>query len=153
MNIFILDEDISTNVKYYCDEHLVKMILEHAQMLSTACRLNGIDEGYKMTHKNHPCTKWVRESLDNWLYLKELTRAMNEELKYRRGYEKNHKSWGVIEKLPVPDLPRIGRTPFAQCMPDEYKHEDVAQAYRTFYLKEKVEFATWKWKRQKPEWV
>lgn len=154
MNIFILDNDIKNNVQYYCDEHIVKMILEHAQMLSTTVRLTtDHDIGYKITHKNHPCAIWARESLDNWIWLRELTKEMNEELKYRRGYDKNHKSWQVIETLPEPSIDSIGLTPFRQCMPDEYKCDDAIQAYRNYYLGEKVEFATWKWKRSKPEWV
>ena len=57
MNIFVLDENHSLNVSYYCDKHVVKMILEYAQILSTVVRESGIDSGYKSTHKNHPCTK------------------------------------------------------------------------------------------------
>jgi len=56
MNIFVLDTNLEKCAQYTCDEHVIKMILEHTQMLSTACRLNGIDKGYQITHVNRPCT-------------------------------------------------------------------------------------------------
>lgn len=119
MNIFVLDEWPHLAAKDHCDKHVVKMFLESAQMLSTACRLSGLDVGYKATHKNHPCSVWVRQSLQNWCWLRELAYCLNEEYKAR--YNKpHHKSWLVIESLPEPDLPDIGLTPFAQAMPEQY---------------------------------
>ena len=57
MNIFYLDKDPQQAAKYHCDKHVVKMILESAQMLCTV--VNEISGGqvtpYKSTHKNHPC--------------------------------------------------------------------------------------------------
>lgn len=44
MNIFILDNDIELNVQYHCDAHIIKMILESVQMLSSCYRYyNGIN--------------------------------------------------------------------------------------------------------------
>ena len=83
MNIFVLDQNIDKSVEYYFDKHVVKMVTESAQLLSSAVRMSGIDAGYKLTHKNHPCAIWARESLSNWQYLLELTRAMNDEYRYR----------------------------------------------------------------------
>ena len=83
MNIFVLDQDINKCAQYHVDRHVVKMITESAQMLSTAARLVGIDAGYKITHQNHPCTKWSRNSLSNWLWLKDLAKSLNEEWKFR----------------------------------------------------------------------
>ena len=39
MNIFILDEDPVIAARMLCDRHIPKMIVESAQMLSTAHRL------------------------------------------------------------------------------------------------------------------
>ena len=39
MNIFILDEDPVQAAQLQCDKHVVKMIVESAQMLSTAHRM------------------------------------------------------------------------------------------------------------------
>lgn len=83
MNIFILDNDVSKCAMYHCDKHVVKMILESAQMLSTVIRESGIDCGYKITHLNHPCTIWTRESLSNWKWLRNLVEALNQEYKFR----------------------------------------------------------------------
>ena len=46
MNIFVLDDDIEKCARYHCDKHVVKMILESAQMLSTVSRENGGEIGY-----------------------------------------------------------------------------------------------------------
>jgi hypothetical protein len=39
MNIFYLDKDPIKAAEYSCDKHVVKMILESAQMLCTAHRV------------------------------------------------------------------------------------------------------------------
>ena len=39
MNIFYLHENPEICAEYHCDKHVVKMILETAQMLSTAHRI------------------------------------------------------------------------------------------------------------------
>ena len=39
MNIFVLDTDPVTAAQLQCDKHVVKMIVESAQMLSTAHRM------------------------------------------------------------------------------------------------------------------
>ena len=68
MNIFYLDKDPVRAAEYHCDKHVVKMILESSQMLCTAHRLLSgedycNDKGlYKLAYKNHPSTKWARES-------------------------------------------------------------------------------------------
>lgn len=65
MNIFFLDYDPKENVKFYVNKHLIKMPLEYAQMLSTANRFCGLDEDYRITHLNHPCTIWTRVCIEN----------------------------------------------------------------------------------------
>ena len=42
--------------QYHCDNHVVKMILESAQIRNTILRLNGVGYGCKATHANNPCT-------------------------------------------------------------------------------------------------
>jgi hypothetical protein len=133
------------------DKHVVKMPLEHAQMLSTAVRMSGIDAGYKITHKNHPCSIWVRESVANFLYLIELTFSINEEWKERYDHTHDMKAWEVIKSLPVPNLPDIPMTPFAQAMPDEYKNPDAVEAYRAYYNGAKQHIASWK-HQETPPW-
>lgn len=152
MNIFILDKNHEKNVQSYVDKHVPKMILEHAQMMSTAVRDSGIDAGYKVAHLNHPCTKWVRESLDNWLWLLDLTTALHEEWQYRFNHTKVHKSYDMILSLPNPNIPSKGITPFAQAMPDQYKSSNAVKAYRAYYNGEKTHLHNWTG-REIPEWI
>ena len=152
MNIFILDKEVEKCAEYHCDKHVIKMILESAQMLSAVVRLNGHDIGYKLTHKNHPCTIWARESLSNYNWLVRLTRLLNYEYRYRYDKDVNHKSYDLVKTLPTPKIPDIGLTAFAQAMPDQYKNENVVKAYRDYYINEKSNFLTWT-KRKKPTWI
>lgn len=151
MNIFVLSKNIKKCAKYHSDKHVVKMILEYSQILSTVCRLKGADAGYKKTHTRHPCVIWAGESKSNWLWLKELNYALHEEYKYRYGKDKTHKSYVVSEELPVPELPKLGITTFAQAMPEQYRNNNVVKAYRDYYINEKHEIAFWT-KRTKPYW-
>mgnify|MGYP000090062780 FL=1 len=79
MNIFVLDPDPTVAASYHCDQHLHKMILESAQMVSTAMiqREFNIPGLYKPTHINHPCTKWAAESNNNILWICELAAELD----------------------------------------------------------------------------
>jgi len=150
MNIFVLDYDVALCASFHNDRHVVKMILESAQMISTACRMSGVDAGYKATHQNHPCSKWSRESLSNWLWLRRLTLELNIEWQRRFGHSKNHKSFDVVKSLPLPKIKDVGLTPFAQAMPNIYKNEDAVKAYRDYYMGEKRAIA--QWRNGEPYW-
>ena len=72
MNIFRLSNDAYECAEMHCDKHVVKMLLETAQMLSTAWRMTDSDSEYadkhgmyKVAHKNHPSTVWVRNNVIN----------------------------------------------------------------------------------------
>lgn len=152
MNIFILDYDPKICARYHADKHVVKMILEHAQMMSTAMRVFGLDVGYKVAHLNHPCTKWVRESLSNFYWLYDLTFYLNLEYRKRFNHTYNHKSFDIIDNFPEYTGIDKGLTPFAQAMPNEYKNNDTVIAYRNYYRSEKSHLFNWK-NRDKPEWL
>ncbi|MDO6765643.1 pyrimidine dimer DNA glycosylase/endonuclease V [Agarivorans sp. 1_MG-2023] len=153
MNIFILDHDIKRCAQFHCDQHVVKMILESVQMLCTALNKKGFTTPYKSTHLNHPCVLWVEQSYDNFLWLKQLTIELNREYRYRYNKEIDHKSMAVLEKLTEFHYSQKGLTEFAQAMPLEYKQTgDAVEAYRQFYLAEKMSFAKWT-KRPMPAWV
>lgn len=151
MNIFALSLKVKKCALYHCDKHIVKMILESAQMLCTVLWLTGVEAPYKPAHKKHPCTLWAKESLSNWRWLRDLTEALNEEFKYRYNRDENHKSWDVVASLQEPNIPDLGLTKFALAMPEEYKCEDPVLSYRNYYVGAKHRFATWK-KRPVPEW-
>ena len=150
MNIFILDNDIKKCAEFHNDRHCVKMILESTQMLSTTCRLSGIDAGYKISHKNHSPNIWCRESLSNWLWLRELVKELHIQWQNRFNHTKHHKSFDVAMSLPIPKIKDIGLTQFAQAMPEEYKSKDSVYAYRNYYMGEKRHIA--KWSNEKPYW-
>lgn len=150
VNIFVLDKDSQISAKYLCDKHIVKMILEHFQILSTClhiCNELSVDEKellFKPTHINHPCNIWVRESLANYKWLLLYTQYMLCE--YTRRYGKVHSCYSMFRNVfsyVMPNIPNIPMTPFAQCMPEQYKNEDVVEAYRSYYIGEK-HFARWK---------
>lgn len=151
MNIFVLDNDISKCAEYHVDKHVVKMVTESAQLLSSAVRLSGIDAGYRLTHKNHPCAIWVRESLSNWHWLLDLTSALNDEYKYRYNKSVNHKAFEVALNLPDPLIEDVGLTPYRLAMPDEYKCDDAVVAYRNYYIGDKRHIAEWR-NREIPAW-
>lgn len=151
MNIFYLHKDFEECAKAHVDRHVVKMVTEYAQLLSSAVRYSGIDAGYKLTHANHPSAIWTRESLDNWLWLRDLAEALNYEWMYRYDHHYNHKSYDTIRGLPLPNIDRKGITPFRLAMPDDVKHEDPIQAYRNYYNVHKQHIASWK-NRDMPDW-
>lgn len=153
MNIFFLDFDVKKCAQYHCDKHAIKMILETAQLLCGVHHMInvGYDIPYKLSHKNHPCSIWSRESLSNYLYLCELGLALCEEYTYR--YGKRHKSQDVIEWCLInkPNIKDIGFTTPPKAMPDEYKVDDVVESYRNYYIGAKYKFAVWK-NRKTPDW-
>jgi hypothetical protein len=162
MNIFFLDEDPTMSAQYHVDKHVVKMILETAQLLCGVHHVTAHDTAhdtpqvtpqvpYKLSHKNHPCAIWSRESLTNYLVLCELGLELCYEYTYR--YGRRHKSQEVIEWC-VTNKPNIcdkGYTEPPKAMPDEYKVDSVVESYRNYYRGAKVSFAVWK-NREKPFW-
>ena len=150
MNIFVLHEDPKTAAEMACDKHVIKMILETAQMMCTVVASHGYDTPYRPTHAKHPCTIWLSESRTNWNWLVDYGLALCAE--YTKRYGKVHKSQSVIHYCRDADisLPRTKLTPFAQAMPPQYKNECPVTAYRAYYMGEKANFATWK--TQTPNW-
>lgn len=142
MNIFVLDTDHQKAAQMYTDKHNVKMILEHVQIMSSVCHKHGHTVTYKPTHANHPCTIWAGRSKQNYQWLKDLTTALNSEWKYRFNHTRNHKSYDVMLELPVPNLPDIGLTDFAQAMPDQFRGTDAVKAYRRYYKYDKAHLHT-----------
>lgn len=171
MNIFYLDKDPVKCAQYHCDKHVVKMVLEYCQLLSSAHRvLDGHlvdgtrryhlpdwreDKLYHVTHINHPSTIWARTNRSNYEWLYSLLVALNDEYVFR--YLKTHKSSadGIISALSLaPNSITIDEffQP-TQAMPDSYKVQgDSIAAYRAFYLVEKSGFLKWK-NRPIPDWV
>tara|TARA_B100000029_G_scaffold482512_1_gene532646 strand:+ start:280 stop:756 length:477 start_codon:yes stop_codon:yes gene_type:complete len=157
MNIFYLDNHPDDAAEMHCDKHCVKMILEYAQMLSTAHReLDGNvpDILYKSTHKNHPSTIWTRSSKQHYDWLFRLFRMLSAE--YTLRYGKIHKTWeklGKILETAPKNIVENGWSDPPQCMPDHCKKPDTIDAYRNYYLTEKASFSTWNYSKQPTWWV
>lgn len=178
MNIFVVDEHPVIAAQMLCDQHVVKMITEGAQMLSTCHRvLDGVmskqpsnsgkrivpryklDDGrdkilYHAVHFNHPCNVWIREGIANYRWLVLHTNTLCDE--YFLRYRKIHACQNLLRYIttfgdPV-NLPtgNITQT-FVQAMPDEFKDKDPVVAYRNFYIGSKSKFARWKY-RKAPKW-
>ena len=153
MNIFFLDFDTKKCAEYHCDKHVVKMILETAQLLCGSHWVTGSEAPYKLSHKNHPCAIWVRESLSNYLYLCDLGLELCKEYTYR--YGKRHKSQDIIEWCLVnkPNIHDVDFTVPPIAMGDEFKiGNDVIESYRNYYIKAKSSFTVWK-NRPIPDWL
>ena len=176
MNIFHLDNDPKIAAQMMCDKHVVKMIVEYAQLMSTAHRvldgeeyydktkngrkikrwkLKGAAEEkllYKASHVNHPSNIWVRKSNDNYRWLYKHFIALGDEYKHRYGRE--HASITKLKDALYfhPDnIEDKGLTPLAQAMPDEYKDDDPIVAYRNYVIHEK-HYAQWNKNREQPTW-
>lgn len=153
MNRFILDGDPTVAAQHHCDKHVVKMILEEAQMLSTVHRRFGSsdDRLYRSTHANHPCTLWAGVSTANYRWAYDLLVALCREYTYR--YGKTHATERLLPLLAQAPhgIPEGPLTPFAQAMPDEYRRDNAVDAYRAYYLGEKAGFAKWT-ARAAPNW-
>jgi len=141
MNIFYLDKDPRKAAELQYNKHVVKMILETAQMLCTAHHcVNGEDADvpYKSTHKNHPSTVWARRSANNYEWLYHHFIGLCEE--YTKRYGKIHLSYtkckDKVNILPG-GLSYTGITKMPQCMPDEYKDECSVKAYWNYYIGDK----------------
>ena len=150
MNIFFLDESPRLAARMQVDKHVVKMILESAQLLSTNIRIvHGDEIGdllglYKKTHVNHPCTIWVRCDQANYNWLFEHFESLCDEYTYR--FEKIHKSKALIDSLRKfvnSNVSSKTHTVPALCMPDVYKSEDYVKSYREYYSVEKKHLHKW----------
>lgn len=148
MNIFVLDLDPVLAAKYHNDKHTVKMVLEYAQLLSTAHRLLDEYEGddmYKATHKNHPSAVWTRETSQNYKWVYDLFCYTCDE--YTRRYGKVHltdkKLRDRLSFLPK-NINYGEKTQFALAMPDDCKSDDPVQSYRNYYMTHKRDLAQWK---------
>ena len=181
MNIFYLDTDIHTCAKYHTDKHVVKMIVEYAQLLSTAHRvidgtvivgvskinrkqtryvLDDVRELhlYKATHLNHPSAKWTRHCQQNYKYLFDLFCELLDEYNYR--YDKNHACERLIPYLASAPSNISSEHQFSppwRAMPDEYKVsrselDYTVKSYRAYYNGAKKSQFKWK-NREIPPFV
>ena len=168
MNIFYLHKEPEVSAQLHCDKHVVKMIIEYAQMLSTAHRMvdgeqyYGLSKNgrriarwrhpnsnlenvlYKASHINHPSAVWVRENAIQYQYMYDMFTALCDEYTYRYGrvHMTDEKLRDVLNH--IPDKMPLGewREP-PQAMPEDVKSESSLDAYHKYYKHYKKDFAKW----------
>lgn len=146
MNIFYLHQDPTVIPTVMYNKHVVKMILETAQLLCTTHHIynNGDNVPYKKTHQNHPSTVWARTNTANYRWLYDHFIALC--LEYEDRYNKTHLSYtkcaDALQEPPA-DMPysdTISTMP--SCMEDEYKiSDDPIENYRNYYINGKSHIA------------
>ena len=168
MNIFYLDTDPVKSAELHCDKHVVKMIIEYAQLMSTAHRVldgdlyedrtannrrikrwrlnnsNMENVLYKASHINHPSNIWIRSSDSHYQFVYDMFVALCNEYTHR--YGKTHlteeKLKDILQHLPN----NIASEDFVdppQAMPDDVKTHDAIDAYQNYYRVYKKAFAKW----------
>lgn len=182
MNIFILSENPVQAAQLQCDKHVPKMIVESAQMLSTAHRMadgylekrpsksgkrmvnyfvhknsNLEEKLYKAVHHHHPCTVWTMESNANYEWHYKHFIALCEEYTYRYGkiHATDTKLRETLKKVPT-RIPYTNLyTPFKLAMkanPECIALDNPVEAYRAFYQTKQARFNMAWTKRNVPEW-
>ena len=176
MSVFYLSPDPKKCAEYHCDKHVVKMIIEYAQLLSTAHRIrdgqeytdltaNGRkikrwrlpdereDRLMKASHINHPSNIWARANHLNYRWLYEMWIHLLDEYTHR--YGKVHACARLKDILAyAPENIPVGlrETEPTPAMPDDCKiPNDSLASYHKYYNEKKTHFARWT-KRPVPEW-
>src|SRR6056300_141967 len=171
MNIFFLSMSPSEIADMSCDQHVVKIILEICQMLYTAWYFSGESHivadcapfnknntarGYRPAHKGHPMTMWVASSRANYIFAADIALALAKEYTLRYGKIHScqvHAEWlraNTPSHFELRKSPKAyyatndvlpGLTPIPECMPDDYKMPSIIDAYKMYYMMDKMEFA------------
>jgi hypothetical protein len=153
MNIFFLSLDPTECAQLYCDQHVIKILLEITQMLYTAWHMSDKPDdwkppltqsgnsGYKKAHPGHPMCMWVRSSRKSYMFAVKLGMALA--LEYNNRFQKCHACtkhilWLHSHVPPTFDPKRsqtayYGKYGVPQCMPKEHHQPDLVLAYRSYY--------------------
>jgi Pyrimidine dimer DNA glycosylase len=170
MNIFVTSPWPAESATCLPDKHIVKMPLECCQMLSiVASEKWGNNYGTlpksdgtayrteKGAFRNHPCTKWAMENINNAYWL--IKHGLNLCDEYALRYNKTHSCYGtlvhayyIFPKGKVADV-----TPFVRAMPDEYKLDtsiDTFTAYKMYIASKPWAASNYlRMPERKPEWI
>lgn len=154
LNIFYVDADPVRAARDLADQHATKMVLESVQLLASAHHLSGTatPDLPKLTHRNHPCAKWVRSSIHHYRWLARHAVALAEEFERRYGHPH---SWAGLATFLATNEPPLSKASFVeppQAMPEHCRVDgDCVAAYRKYYKDEKSRFARWM-HSPLPEW-
>lgn len=162
MNIFAFDPSSVVSAQMLDDKRVGKMIIESGQLLTAAIRITLGCAGYtdeeidalfvkygiltvskgtpwRLTHQNHPCSIWTRESYANYSWLVSYTLSLINEFSLR--YGKLHGCAPAIvgmraigDEILKPIMQSKELTPFVMAMPDEFKQEALYDPHRAYQL-------------------
>ncbi len=177
MNIFFLEKEVERNASSYCDQHVVKIILEICQMAWAAWQATGTEPNncpvrpYKATKGQlaNPMSLWVRACQGNYIYALKLGIHLCLEKAKRFSDKPMHKCFKHLIWLAYNFPPSFGATfkpgqAFAKCsmppgcspvpllMPAHLRQPDLIEAHRTLYRLVKVQFARWA-HSHRPRWM
>ena len=167
VNIFLLDDDLALSAKYTYDLHIVKGILEAVQIFFSVRKLLKFNEknigykAYRLRFAYSGCVIWAMKSYENYMFLVNFTKYLNNEFKYRQNVHDDHASYkhmcsalkcdddDVHEKFAYTYFTEI-----CQCMPFLYQHNNHVIAYRRYYFFHKrLYLPSISWKRRRvPYW-
>ena len=162
MNRFIVDHYPADIAKALCDQHVVKMPLEEAQMLCTSLWHHAPEyaekhELYKPVHQKHPCTLWAMKTRANFKFAYNLYESMLREYTHRYGKQHGAGKHLIAIFRGSPHIPDGKLTTHPQCFSghDDLKTDELypIKAYRAFYKRDKMSFARWNKNRAMPEWL
>lgn len=152
MNIFATDRSPVASAQALPDKHLIKMILESAQILSTVAHGYGHDASplYKPTHRHHPSVLWAGASPENCMWL--LQHGIQMCMEYERRFGRQHKTKDLLHALYLLQDQAYHLTPteFVFVGPAETPGENVHERYRN-YLNTK--YKTWTDAGKPPTWT
>ena len=161
MNLFAIDKDPIQAAQWNVDRHVIKMPTEVAQMLCTAFWNQNIAAPYKQTHRNHPCSVFVRTSSSNFLWAVQHGESLCDEYTVR--YGKTHASGAIIEwckqNMNKLKFNSEEQTDFAIAIKedaicrtkDSFATASTVDKYRMFYRYDKAHLHAWK--ANKPDWI
>ena len=152
------------------DLHVNKISLECCQMLSivasekwghgygTLPKTDGTPyKTEKGAFRNHPCTQWTAQSIDNAYWL--IKWGMNLCDEYTLRYSKIHSCYNtLLQAYYLFPEGKIGEvTPFARAMPEEWKYDDTIDTFTAY----KMYVASKPWVKdnylrlpnRKPSWI
>lgn len=159
VNLFYLDHNPKLCAQYYCDKHVVKILVEICQILSQI--------HHEIGNKNPPYKKcrgisyslntyvWAKESINNYKYCTDLATALLQEYKFRYN-NKDHKSEKALNwlKKNIPPINKKKLTKFKLTKNIEIYSEfydDIVIASRIIYVDFKCKKDKWT-KREIPDW-
>lgn len=165
MNLFVLHRRPLMAARMHCDQHVSKMHTEGIQMLVSMLQRYNVNHKVKTVagslhrggYANHPCTRWVGDSRENYDWTNRYVWGLCREHERRFGktpasslqLDAVSEAVGAIRET---QWKHVGLTPFALAMPNGYQGDDAVESYRKYYVGEKSGMARWAKGVQPPKW-